>query len=577
MATSGQVNTNTLYDSYFWVKWSQKGNQDISNNQTTIDWSVGVYCGHSFYSNAIKMSPVSIDGAQVYGGGTYSNFSSGNHTIASGTKVITHNSDGSKKFRVAAFTGWLYSSYNYSSSGEDFDLTTIPRISAPTLSVGTLDFGKAVTIYTNRKSTNFLHKLWYKYGNTGWIEITPTASVTDNYSWTIPLTLMNQIPNASSLDITIGCDTYYNNSFIGEDYAYIKVTVPDTILPVIGNIVWTKSSSEPSSWPMTQNVSQGTMTMTGVEGKYGSTIVSQSLSFAGLSSNTASLEVSNIASEGTLKAVAKVVDSRGRPAVKEVDFIVAAYSKPQLSVSAFRSNGSGGEDPMGEYLCVTATVGITAIGDNSIKSVTLQYKQRSASSYTSVALTSGTSKVVAASSDYTWDWIVSASDKVSTVSINGSISTGDVILDIKANGKGIGLGKVAEKDGLDSAWDFMKNGITQVDYVIEQGTNGIWTYRKWASGIAECWGLYSLTGVEISAPWGYLYETAVEYHVQFPSGLFTSNPVAHFSTPKSTGGILAIETMGETTKIQTCGLFPVRATPQTMDLTIAIQAIGRWK
>lgn len=25
------------------------------------------------------------------------------------------------------------------------------------------------------------------------------------------------------------------------------------------------------------------------------------------------------------------------------------------------------------------------------------------------------------------------------------------------------------------------------DYVVEQGTSGSWTYRKWNSGIAECW------------------------------------------------------------------------------------------
>lgn len=33
------------------------------------------------------------------------------------------------------------------------------------------------------------------------------------------------------------------------------------------------------------------------------------------------------------------------------------------------------------------------------------------------------------------------------------------------------------------------------DYVIEQGTNGVWTYRKWASGIAECWCRKSSTEV----------------------------------------------------------------------------------
>ena len=31
------------------------------------------------------------------------------------------------------------------------------------------------------------------------------------------------------------------------------------------------------------------------------------------------------------------------------------------------------------------------------------------------------------------------------------------------------------------------------DIVIDQNTSGIWTYRKWKSGIAECWGTCSVT------------------------------------------------------------------------------------
>lgn len=30
-----------------------------------------------------------------------------------------------------------------------------------------------------------------------------------------------------------------------------------------------------------------------------------------------------------------------------------------------------------------------------------------------------------------------------------------------------------------------------VDWIVEQGTSGIWTYRKWNSGIAECWAYWS--------------------------------------------------------------------------------------
>ena len=31
------------------------------------------------------------------------------------------------------------------------------------------------------------------------------------------------------------------------------------------------------------------------------------------------------------------------------------------------------------------------------------------------------------------------------------------------------------------------------DYVVEHSTSGAWQYRKWASGMAECWGKYSVT------------------------------------------------------------------------------------
>lgn len=33
----------------------------------------------------------------------------------------------------------------------------------------------------------------------------------------------------------------------------------------------------------------------------------------------------------------------------------------------------------------------------------------------------------------------------------------------------------------------------KADYIVEQGTSGNWTYRKWNSGIAECWGEYKTT------------------------------------------------------------------------------------
>lgn len=40
------------------------------------------------------------------------------------------------------------------------------------------------------------------------------------------------------------------------------------------------------------------------------------------------------------------------------------------------------------------------------------------------------------------------------------------------------------------------------DYIVEQGTDGIWTYRKWNSGLLECWGFTSVASNTYSANGG---------------------------------------------------------------------------
>ena len=48
------------------------------------------------------------------------------------------------------------------------------------------------------------------------------------------------------------------------------------------------------------------------------------------------------------------------------------------------------------------------------------------------------------------------------------------------------------------------NNNRMADFVVEQGTSGIWTYRKWNSGIAECWGTQRMLTATTSV-WGALY------------------------------------------------------------------------
>lgn len=69
------------------------------------------------------------------------------------------------------------------------------------------------------------------------------------------------------------------------------------------------------------------------------------------------------------------------------------------------------------------------------------------------------------------------------------------------------------------------------DAVIEQGTSGIWTYRKWESGLRECWGNVSKTINMTSTTTGLVvYSTAIRG--TYPSGLFTEPPVCQATLNK---------------------------------------------
>jgi hypothetical protein len=49
------------------------------------------------------------------------------------------------------------------------------------------------------------------------------------------------------------------------------------------------------------------------------------------------------------------------------------------------------------------------------------------------------------------------------------------------------------------AANIMFNGNKLADFVVQQGTQGDWTYRKWNNGFAECWRNVSVTPGNVNA------------------------------------------------------------------------------
>ena len=95
-----------------------------------------------------------------------------------------------------------------------------------------------------------------------------------------------------------------------------------------------------------------------------------------------------------------------------------------------------------------------------------------------------------------------------TGNVSGKYFTGTWLQTTEATDLGRAPGKIAVLD--DSGWVYyrtpaeIKSDIG-ADYITEQGTTGVWTWRKWASGIAEMWAVFGAETLAIDEAWGSLY------------------------------------------------------------------------
>lgn len=611
MAISGSFHAYPVGSFGLYCTWSAV--QNIPGNYSDV--TITAYLQHhSLYVGARTNSTIKC------GSDTYS-YTAPAVSSASSSQIQTrldshtfrvyHDSAGGDK-SVAVSASWTFNG-TYSgiyvgtiTASDTLVLDAIPRNS--TISSVSVDANNKITVALSRPSSAFTHSVKFVFGTHSYT----ATGVGTSTSYAMPLSWLDTIPRSLTGTASVTVTTYSGSSTIGTtDTKDFIVSVPEDVKPTIEDIIWTKTSSEPSTWPLTKNVSQGTMSMKGVSGIYGSTITSYSLTFSGLSSNSNSLTVNNITLYGSLNAVAKVTDSRGRSFTKTVPFTVSDYAKPMLTVSAYRSDDAGNEAAEGDYMTITAVASAHKVGDNALSSLNLQYKTSTSASYTYTSLYSGTPRTIAASSNSTWDWTVTASDKVNSVSISGSIATGAVIFDILANGKGIKFGGVAEEEGFHSDWDFTGKDITVkaisadsieaagvnatdvtaeclyadqmqinnqdvVDHVIDQGTSGDWTYRKWSSGKYECWRFANYSGTTFPNTRGSMYY-ATRAALSFP---ITFASVPHiFLQSKSVNGILSGVGLDSatTTKSQLGIMYLYSPTNTSGDTYISIYVIGQWK
>lgn len=383
MATSGQVKTNTTYDSYFWVKWSQKS-QNIAANKTTISWSCGVYCGHSFGTNAIKWTKaLYINGVLVYSGGTHSNFAKGDHTMASGQLEIAHGTDGKKTFNISSFAGWLYSNHTYEASATPHELTSIPRKATIT----------SVADFTDQDNPSFTFSNPGGYTMDVWLEPNPVGDHlcvrngiqnTGGYTWTLSKEERDQLRNkcpGTQCTIRVGLYTHIGST-TESDYKDKKFTIEesDDTRPAVA---LTTSIKDGFEGLYIQGKSKVDITVGG-EGKYGATIKDRYAVVEGKTYKANSFTSDALTGSGEIAVTGYVVDSRGFTGTAVTKVNVVPYSKPlvvplgdQNAILCYRSDGNGKRTGSSTSVWIKAKRSYYDV--NGKNTCTLQWRRKPAS------------------------------------------------------------------------------------------------------------------------------------------------------------------------------------------------------
>lgn len=640
MASSGSF-FGSIKDGHYIVRvdWSQA--QDVTNNKSTITAKVYLINDWSLSINGRTNNTITIDGTkQTFSSPSIS--SKGTHLLRTLTQTVNHAGDGSKSlsisvvFHIEATLSGVY--YSTITASANIALDSIPRASSISMSAGTL--GSAATITISRASSSFTHTITYKFGSAAGTIAAKTSET--SVSWTPALALGNQIPNTTSGTATLTCTTYNGSTSIGSKSISVKLNLPASVVPTITRLTATRVDGDvPSAWGIyVQTKSKAALSIHGAAGSYGSAIASYSITGGGFAGTSDAMTTGFLNTAGTITFTATVTDSRGRTsAAKTVSISVVSYSVPSFSsYLSQRCSSSGALASDGTSIKASVSYSYSSCsGKNSVTRATY-YRRIGATSWTNAnkSFSSGTAFTFGSgniSTESTYEIKYSLTDAFTTISVIDTVSTAAVIMDFKAGGTGIAVGKVAERNHcfeVASDWSVRLNGTTYLgtstlggaakpiylnggvptvcsstvgnvstpvymnggtitactpasiisgvcaDYVVESGKSGIWTYQKWNSGIAECWGIYSASGVNLAASHysGFYYSASISVSLPFT---FAAAPVGIYSGG-CTDYITFVTPTGQPTTTQArFWIACLDAGAKNCSVSVGMMIRGRWK
>ena len=428
--------------------------QDIANNQTKISMKslrvASLKSGYNFYSDIpFECGFGDFDGSHHSERKTIRVGSRQTVVLDFGHRhsILTHNADGTWN---NGFCGWWcfktgLTSYNIPNvDWQPFypdGIPTIPRATNPSLSKSTVEMGTSVTVNLPRASGSFTHNISYRFGDsTGTISSNAGTSA----SWSVPLTLAEQIKNSTSGTGTITVQTKNGSSVIGSKTLNITLTVPESVKPSITAQTVTEGTEGIASkfGSFIQSKSTFSVSVT-ASGAYGSEIVSYRTDIEGRRFSGNPCLTGTVTGSGDIEIISTVTDSRGRSESVTKTVSVIPYNPPGIATSSVRRTSDNSLSGICEY-----KYEISSLGAKNDKSFKIQYLSGSTwkdlASFTDYAKTGSVTTGEIFGVDSTTKVRFVAKDYFTEVVIEREVSPTFTIFNWGSNGKSLAIGMVSQ-------------------------------------------------------------------------------------------------------------------------------------
>lgn len=508
------------------------------------------------------------------------------------TFTVKHDADGKKALSIFAswaFRGTYAGAYisAVTSSGTAVLDTLLPKSTITKISGGVL--GEDMTVSLSRFNEKARHKVTVKISGesftTGYLSGT-------SLSFTVPKTLAYGITSARSGVGTVTLETYSADGVaVGSDSRSVTLKIPDndTFKPSFSLSVTPSSLSSylDGREIYAAGLSKAVAVISEPSAVFGATVKSCELKLGAVSlkSQNCSFE---LLSGGAAEISASVTDSRGLVRTYKKEIEVFPYAAPYFTyVDAYRCDTDGVKNEKGTCLYVKSGVSVAAVDGENSYTVGATLKERGGTSVGKRNMTGGEA--------YIWDLsLSSAKSYVLSLLCRDSVgkaATFEVCIptekvDFHMKNGSVRFGGIIEKEGFDCSLDadftggFALGGNPVSDFITECGTDDVWTYRKWNSGISECFGMVDKRSYDLTKEYAGFYkglpETGDTNSVSYPTGLFKSRPQVSLDAVALTDIVIPIKSNLGTNYVSPRVAF-LSDRSGTHEIELYVHALGRYK